>query len=61
MFVSTRPQLVPSRPSPNRLQDRVARGSGCDGYEVEGLLLNEPGEDGTDDPGVVFAVVAGAV
>lgn len=56
VFDSTRPQLAPSRPSLSPLQDCVARGLGCDGYEVDGLLLNEPGEDGTDEPGVVLAV-----
>ena len=55
-MVSIRPQLAPSRSSPNGFQDRVVRGSGCEGYEVDGVLLKEPGEDGADDPGVVFAV-----
>lgn len=55
VFVSTRPQLVPSRPFPYLRHSRFL-GSGCDGYEVEGLLLSDPGEDGVDDPGVVFAV-----
>ncbi|KAJ5924448.1 hypothetical protein N7466_008635 [Penicillium verhagenii] len=36
-------------------------GSGCDGYEVEGLRLNEPGEEGADDPGVELAVAEAAV
>jgi len=35
--------------------------SECDGYEVDGLRLKEPGEDGAEDPGVVFAVAGEAV
>jgi hypothetical protein len=45
--------------SPYRLHERIVRGSGFDGYEVDGLRLKEPGEDGAEEPGVVFAV-AGA-
>ncbi|KAJ5647915.1 hypothetical protein N7490_004287 [Penicillium lividum] len=53
VLVSTRPQFVLSLfPSP--IRDVLE--SGCGGYEVEGLRLNEPGEDGADDPGVVSAV-----
>ncbi|KAJ5709478.1 hypothetical protein N7493_010812 [Penicillium malachiteum] len=51
VFASTRPQFVPSRLA---FHDLDALGSG---NEVDGLRLNEPGEDGADDPGVVFAVL----
>ena len=51
-----RPQLVPSLPSPYCFQDRLFRGSGCDGYEVDGVRLKDPGEEGADEPGVVFVV-----
>ncbi|KAJ5155979.1 hypothetical protein N7492_008782 [Penicillium capsulatum] len=61
VLVSTRPQLAASRPLPTRSQERVARGLGCDGYEVDGFLLSEAGDDGADEPGVVFAVDDNAV
>lgn len=61
VFASTRPQFVPSLPSPYRLQDRLTRGSEREGYEVDGLRLSEPGEDGADEPGVVFAVAGETV
>ncbi|KAJ5891067.1 uncharacterized protein N7473_007295 [Penicillium subrubescens] len=44
------------RASPGGLHAPPVRGSLCDGYDVEGLRLNEPGEDGADEPGVVLAV-----
>lgn len=57
VFISTRPQVFPSLPSPYCLKVLLVRGSGCDGYDVDGLRLNEPGEEATDEPGVVFAVI----
>ncbi|KAJ5760433.1 hypothetical protein N7520_007589 [Penicillium odoratum] len=53
VLVSIRPQFVLSL-FPSTIRDVLE--SGCGGYEVEGLRLNEPGEDGADDPGVVLAV-----
>lgn len=61
MSASTCAQLVPSLPPTYRFQDLVARGSGCDGYEEDGLRLKEPGEDGAEEPGVVFAVAGATV
>lgn len=61
VLVSTRPQFVLSLPSPYLLQALLVLGLGCDGYDVDGLRLKEPGEEGADDPGVVFAVAEATV
>lgn len=62
VFVSICPQLVLSLLlSSIRFQDRDALESGCEGYDVEGDRLREPGEEGADDPGVVLAVADAAV
>lgn len=61
VLVSTRSQFVLSLPSPYLLQALLVLGSGCDGYDVDGLRLKEPGEEGADDPGVVFAVAEATV
>lgn len=50
-----------SRGSPYHFHERIARGSGCVGYDVDGLRLKEPGEDGAEEPGVVFAVAGATV
>lgn len=51
VLVSSRPQL-PSASLFALLQARPA----CDWKDVDELRLKEPGEDGAEDPGVVFAV-----
>lgn len=61
VLASTRPQLVLSLPSPYLLQALFVLGSDCVGYDVDGLRLKEPGEEGADDPGVVFAVAEATV
>jgi hypothetical protein len=61
VLVSTLPQFVLSRPSPYLLQALLVLASGCVGYDVDGLRLKEPGEEGADDPGVVFAVTEATV
>lgn len=44
------------RHSPSCFHARLVLGSGYDGKEVEELRLKDPGEDGTEDPGVVLVV-----